>query len=114
MNYNAPVAQLDTRPTERMRAFNRSFGRGASSQYMKHYVYILKSCKDSKRYIGMTSNLEKRLVEHNSKKTKSTKGRGPFELEYFEEFDSFLAARNREKYFKTAAGRRYIKDKLKL
>ncbi|MDP2208772.1 MAG: GIY-YIG nuclease family protein, partial [Bacteroidota bacterium] len=47
---------------------------------MKHYVYILKSCRDSKRYIGMTTNIERRLVEHNSKKTKSTKGRGPFIL----------------------------------
>ncbi|MBZ0180937.1 MAG: GIY-YIG nuclease family protein, partial [Melioribacteraceae bacterium] len=40
---------------------------------MTYFVYILTSLKDSKRYIGMTSDLNRRLKEHNSGKVKSTK-----------------------------------------
>lgn len=38
-----------------------------------HYLYILKSLKDSKLYIGQTSDLRKRLAEHNTGQNKSTK-----------------------------------------
>jgi len=36
------------------------------------YVYVLKSIKDEKVYIGYTSDLVKRIEKHNSKKSKST------------------------------------------
>jgi putative endonuclease len=36
----------------------------------------------------------------------------PFELVYFEEFETRNEARAREKYFKSAAGRRFLKSKL--
>ena len=55
---------------------------------MTYFVYILTSLKDSKRYIGMTSDLNRRLNEHNSGKVKSTKNRRPMKLIYTEEFDS--------------------------
>ena len=55
---------------------------------MTYFVYILTSLKDSKRYIGMTSDLNRRLNEHNSGKVKSTKNRRPLELIYTEEFTS--------------------------
>ena len=55
---------------------------------MIYFVYILTSLKDSKRYIGMTSDLNRRLSEHNSGKVKSTKNRRPMKLIYTEEFDS--------------------------
>ena len=38
-----------------------------------YYVYILKSLVDGKFYTGYTSNLKKRLDEHNKGLTKSTK-----------------------------------------
>lgn len=41
-------------------------------------VYILKSEKDGRRYIGKTNNLERRLKEHNSGQVSSTKSRRPF------------------------------------
>jgi putative endonuclease len=37
------------------------------------YVYILRSSKDGKRYVGMTENLERRMNEHESGRVKSTK-----------------------------------------
>jgi len=51
------------------------------------FVYILISKKDKKRYIGMTSDLNRRLFEHNAGLVKSTKNRTPLELLYFEKFD---------------------------
>ncbi len=69
---------------------------------MKIHVYVLRSEKDGKRYVGMTSNIGGRLEEHNKGVTKSTRDRRPFVLSYVEVFESRIEARAREKYFKTA------------
>lgn len=76
------------------------------------YVYVLKSRIDGRFYKGMTQTLEIRLGQHNAGKVKSTKGYIPWELIYFEEFDSRIEAREREKYFKTGSGREFLKQKL--
>ncbi len=49
-----------------------------------YYVYILKSLKDEKLYIGSTNNLRRRLSEHNDGLNRSTKARRPFEIRYYE------------------------------
>ena len=49
-----------------------------------HYVYVIKSNKDGKWYTGCTEDLRKRFNLHNACKVTSTKGRGPFELIYYE------------------------------
>jgi len=64
------------------------------------YVYILKSEKDKKLYIGYTDNLQRRIKEHNEGKVLSTKPRRPFELVYFEGYKSEKDARQREKNLK--------------
>ncbi|MEQ9301815.1 MAG: GIY-YIG nuclease family protein [Cyclobacteriaceae bacterium] len=69
------------------------------------YVYILRSKKFNKHYTGQTKNLNKRIEEHNSGKTKSIKAYIPFELIYFEEFSTRKEALEREKYFKSGCGR---------
>jgi putative endonuclease len=46
----------------------------------KYYVYILRSQKDGRYYIGYTTNIERRLQEHNRGKNKSVRRRGPFEV----------------------------------
>jgi putative endonuclease len=76
-----------------------------------YFVYIIKSLKDHKLYIGFTNNFERRLAQHNrgSKATPSTINRGPFVLLYKEEAENRELARKREKYFKTGAGRRFLK-----
>ncbi|MEK6570515.1 MAG: GIY-YIG nuclease family protein, partial [Bacteroidota bacterium] len=48
------------------------------------YVYVLRSLKDGKLYIGQTNNLQERLLRHNHGRVKSTKGRRPLQLIYFE------------------------------
>ena len=44
--------------------------------------------------------------------TTSIKPYIPFELKYFEEFELRIEAINREEYFKTSAGRRFLKNKI--
>ena len=75
------------------------------------YVYVLKSINFDKFYTGFTSDLVKRLAEHNSGKTKSNKAYVPFEIIYTEEIESREDARKREKYLKTGAGRKFLKNK---
>lgn len=80
---------------------------------MKEYcAYVLKSGIDGRLYKGHTDDLKKRLIEHNSGKTKSTKGYIPWELVYFETFKTREESILREKYFKTRSGRGFLKDKL--
>lgn len=63
-------------------------------------VYVLKSSKDNKLYIGLTSNLKRRITEHNSGQTRSTKGRRPFTLVYCEAYLDFQDAEAREQKLK--------------
>lgn len=51
-----------------------------------NYVYILK-CKDDTLYTGWTNDLEKRIKMHKEGRgAKYTRGRGPLELVYYQEF----------------------------
>lgn len=71
------------------------------------YVYVLKSKKDNRLYIGYTNNLERRIQEHKQKINFSTAKRGPFFLVYYEAFNSQEDATTREKQlkqFKSAYG----------
>jgi len=60
------------------------------------YVYILKSLKDGKLYIGSTNDLKRRVEEHNSGKSFSTAPRRPFKIIYYEAYVSEGDARHRE------------------
>ncbi len=60
------------------------------------YVYILRSKKDKKLYIGYTSDLLKRLKEHNSGLVESTRPRVPLRCVYYEAYTSKDDARKRE------------------
>ena len=61
-----------------------------------YYVYILKSLKDEKLYIGSTDDLKRRLSEHNNGLNRSTKARRPFKLRYYEAYAVEHGARKRE------------------
>ena len=79
---------------------------------MPHYVYVIKSEKTHALYKGMSTDVKLRLQQHNLKKVKSTKHGAPWKLVYHESYESIEEARGREKYLKTAAGRRFLKNKL--
>lgn len=73
------------------------------------YIYILYSLKDNKFYIGFTTNLRKRVKNHNTNKVFSTKGRNPLRLIYYEAYLNKKDAIKREKYFKTDNGKRSLR-----
>lgn len=73
------------------------------------YVYILRSEKDGKRYIGFTANLERRFLEHQTGSVTSTKNRRPLQLIYTETFSDKLEAEKREIFFKSGQGRAQLK-----
>lgn len=80
---------------------------------MFSYVYILKSLKDSKFYVGCTDDLKKRLREHNRGDSFATKTRIPLTLIYYEAYPHRQDAERRERFFKTGWGRQYIQRALK-
>ena len=75
---------------------------------MGYYVYVLRSQKDNRFYTGMTKNLEKRIKDHNNGRVDSTKSRTPLDLIHVEKVEDRKAARVREKYWKSGAGREKI------
>ena len=79
---------------------------------MSFYTYVIYSDSYDRYYKGHCSNMSVRLSEHNSGKTKSIKSFVPFRIVYYEEFQTREEAIAREKYFKTASGRRFLKKKL--
>jgi len=80
---------------------------------MFYYTYILRSKKDDKLYIGYTSNLKKRIDEHQSGKVTATKSRLPVELIFYEAYRNKYDALRREKYFKTSKGKTTLKSMLR-
>jgi putative endonuclease len=72
-------------------------------------VYVLRSLKDGRHYTGSTSDLARRLKEHNDGKTESTKRRRPFEVIYTEEYGTRVEAETREKFLKSGKGREELK-----
>ena len=77
---------------------------------MKWFVYVLRSINFERNYIGFSRNVSKRLRQHNSGKTKSTKPYLPWKILFSEEFSSKEEALKREKFLKSGKGREYIKN----
>ncbi len=67
----------------------------------KYFIYILQSKKDESYYVGYTQNVDKRLKEHNSGKSKYTKNHKPYVLVYTESYDKLAQAKQREQYIKS-------------
>ena len=76
-------------------------------------IYVLRSVRDNQFYVGFTRNLPRRLEAHNKGLIASTKKRIPFELVYWEGCLDQADATQREKYLKSAWGKRYIKNRLR-
>lgn len=77
---------------------------------MQSNVYILFSLKLNKYYVGSTTDLQRRLVEHNRGKEKFTKTGVPWLLVYSEAFEQITAARKRELEIKKKKSRKYIES----
>ena len=73
-----------------------------------NYVYILKSEKNGSYYIGSTNNLERRLMEHNSGKTRSLKYLRPLQLVFKKEYKTLIETRKIERKLKKFKNRNII------
>ncbi|MEM7379967.1 MAG: GIY-YIG nuclease family protein [Bacteroidota bacterium] len=91
---------------------NATFGRGAPKGM--YQVYVLYSNEFDRFYVGMSGDAEVRLAEHNAGKTTSTRQFIPWKLVLVESYKTRVEARKREKYLKSAAGRRWRKKNIKI
>ena len=73
------------------------------------YVYILQSEKNKRLYKGVTSDLKRRIKEHNAGSVPFTKTLKPWKLIYYEAFLSKEDANREEKFLKSGKGRDRIK-----
>jgi putative endonuclease len=74
-----------------------------------YFVYILKSLNFAKTYTGITDDLERRLIQHNRGYHFYTKRYLPWRIIFSEKHSDRISARKKEKYLKSAAGRKWIK-----
>lgn len=65
-----------------------------------YYIYILRSSKNNKYYVGCTNNVTRRVKEHNKGLSKYTKIDKPWVLTHKEEYKTLGEARKREKQIK--------------
>lgn len=75
------------------------------------YVYLLQS--NSRIYVGITTDLKRRLKEHNLGQNVSTKAYLPWEIIFYEAYSNEQDAHRREHYLKTTQGRQTIRRMLR-
>lgn len=76
------------------------------------FSYVLKNSITGKLYKGHTQDLQNRLDQHNSGKKQTTKNNlGYWKVVFQEPFESREEAIKREKYYKSAAGKKFLKAK---
>ena len=75
-----------------------------------YYTYILISKSGKRTYTGSTSNLQRRIIEHNRGKVKSSKHFRPYDLLQVEEFNTQKEAKEKELFYKSTIGRRKLRQ----
>lgn len=80
---------------------------------MEHSVYVLRSRKNGKRYVGYTGKtVEERLMDHHSGSNKWSRDNGPFEIIHREACGSKTEALRREHYLKSGQGRKWLDENI--
>src|SRR3990167_2726131 len=77
-----------------------------------YHVYFIESLSSAKRYIGYTTDLKRRLTEHNNHKNISTAKESSWKLIYCETYVNKMDALGREKFLKSGSGWRFLKKQL--
>ena len=72
-------------------------------------VYVIRSRSREYWYVGLTNNLQRRFLQHQEGKERTTQPYRPFAIVHTEEFATRLEARNREKYLKSGSGKEWLK-----
>lgn len=77
------------------------------------YVYALANLINDEIYVGISQNVEQRLLQHNRGTNRYTKPFRPWRVFFTESFSSYSQARKSEKYLKTAAGKKFLRNILR-
>ncbi|MBI3332176.1 GIY-YIG nuclease family protein [Candidatus Peregrinibacteria bacterium] len=77
-----------------------------------HHVYLLEGETSGKQYIGYTTDLNRRLAEHNNHKNASTGKEQRWKLIYCETYTNKMDALGREKFLKSGSGWRFLKKQI--
>lgn len=79
-----------------------------------HSVYIIQSIESPDQYYtGLTDDVDQRLADHNSGKSKHTSKYRPWRLVSYHYFESTDVALAFEKYLKSGSGRAFAKKRLR-
>ncbi|MBI4343563.1 MAG: GIY-YIG nuclease family protein [Candidatus Omnitrophica bacterium] len=79
---------------------------------MDWFTYVIRSNASGRHYIGVTSDLARRLDDHDRGKSRSVRGRGPLELMWCERHESRREATTRERQIKRVKGGEALKKLL--
>ena len=74
-----------------------------------YYAYAIKSLSKNYIYVGLTNDVNRRILEHNNGENRSTKAYKPFLLIHTEQFGTREEARLKEKYLKSGIGKEFLK-----
>ncbi|TSC57516.1 MAG: putative endonuclease [Candidatus Peregrinibacteria bacterium Greene0416_62] len=77
-----------------------------------HHVYLIEGQPKGTWYIGYTTDLKRRITEHNQHKNVSTSKELSWKLIYCETYVNKMDALGREKFLKSGSGRRFLKKQL--
>ena len=83
---------------------------GRQAQGNMYYTYAIKSRERNYIYVGLTSNPDRRIAEHNNERERTTRSYAPFETIIIEQYQTRLEARKREKYLKSGIGKEFMKS----
>ena len=72
-----------------------------------HYIYMLKSELDGSFYIGYSTDIKRRLAEHNAGLSSYSSRKAPWKLIYWEEFEDKTSALRREIFLKKQKNRAF-------
>lgn len=81
-------------------------------EHVMFYVYILNSKINNNRYIGVTSDLKRRLNEHNSGCAKYSSTNAPYQIKWYCAFTNKEKAYEFEKYLKSSSGHSFTNKHL--
>lgn len=78
-----------------------------------HFVYLLKSTiSPTRKYVGITDDLQRRFLEHNDGRSIHTNKFKPWKLMTYIAFDNLSKAQAFEHYLKSHSGRAFAKKHL--
>lgn len=77
-----------------------------------YYTYVLLSLKNGVLYKGSTQDINQRIQQHNAGLVTYSRKHMPWKLIHYETFITRSEAMKREQFFKSGAGRDWLKDNL--